>query len=255
MTSTGRRGYVGVDRRWLADERLTDSMLRLMLWLDSHSDEYLAALHIKRTADEIGWGRNRVARTLELLAELGLVSTEHVYHAGSGKATRITLHLDAWSEHDASRRSTTVLHDEAPSVLHGEAPTTSTPIGRNEPLGLVVPSETTRHPDDQPSFDTWWENYPKKQGKAAARKTWAKMTQDERIAAWDALAAWNRKAKADGKKYLPMASTWLNQQRWEDEDVEDEREVSPNVRRIFSSDLQANIARVLGEDTQGELER
>ena len=75
MTSTGRRGYVTADRRWLADERLTDSGLRLMLWLDSHSDEYLTALHVKRTAEEIGWSRDRVTRTLTGLEELGLITT------------------------------------------------------------------------------------------------------------------------------------------------------------------------------------
>ena len=122
-------------------------------------------------------------------------------------------------------------------------------------MELFDPHEDLPVQANIPTFDEWWEGYPKKQGKAAARKTWAKMSAPEKIAAWDALAAWRRKAAAEGKKYLPMASTWLNQQRWEDEDVEDEREVSPNVRRIFSSDLQANIARVLGEDTQGELER
>ena len=68
-----------------------------------------------------------------------------------------------------------------------------------------------------PTFDEWYANYPKKQGKAQARKRWGKLSDAEKIEAWDALAGWNRKAQAEGKTFIPMASTWLNQSRWEDD--------------------------------------
>ena len=43
-----------------------------MMWLESHTDEYLAALDKKRCAQEIGWSRDRVSRTLDSLTDLGL---------------------------------------------------------------------------------------------------------------------------------------------------------------------------------------
>jgi hypothetical protein len=139
MTSTGRRGYVGIDRHWLNNPDLSDSALRLMLWLDSHSHEYLRDLSIKRTALEIGWSRDRVSRTLELLVELGLVSTEQVPHPDGGKTrTMITLHQDLWSDGYATRRGIRMPHGEAQGMPHGEAPTTSTPSVRNELLGVSV---------------------------------------------------------------------------------------------------------------------
>ena len=38
-----------------------------------------------------------------------------------------------------------------------------------------------------PSFDAWYERYPRKQGKADARKRWGKMSAPERASAWQAL--------------------------------------------------------------------
>lgn len=72
-------------------------------------------------------------------------------------------------------------------------------------------------PQHVPSFDEWYARYPRKQGKAPARKRWAKMSAPERASAWLALDAWERYAAIDGTTYVPYASTWLNQCRWEDE--------------------------------------
>ena len=145
-TSTGRRGYVGIDRRWLNNPDLTDSALRLMLWLDSHSDEYLAALNISRSADELGWSRNRVKRAMSQLEDLGLITTAQLPRQYGGTVTRITLHLEVWSggsprttdkQTDGPRQTSAVVHDEARAVVHDEAPTTSTPSSRNELLENV----------------------------------------------------------------------------------------------------------------------
>lgn len=138
-TSTGRRGYVTVARHWLTDERLSSTDIHLMLWLDSHSDEYLAGLHIKRAAAELGWSRNRVIRSIDTLESVGLIGTELVQH-GDGKRTRFTIHQSEWTEQDrvtkrdtppadcAPKRNTPVLRNEAHPVLRNGTPTTSTSI-------------------------------------------------------------------------------------------------------------------------------
>lgn len=70
-----------------------------------------------------------------------------------------------------------------------------------------------------PEFDRWYERYPKKQGKSKARERWAKMSAADRVAAFEALDGWEHYAVRcpTGSKYVPMASTWLNQRRWEDD--------------------------------------
>lgn len=71
-------------------------------------------------------------------------------------------------------------------------------------------------------FDEFWERYPKKQGKGAAEKSWAKIkpTRElhERImAAVQDNIDHNLNWKRDNGQYIPNPSTWLNQRRWEDE--------------------------------------
>lgn len=135
MTSTGRRGYVGIDRRWISDPSLSDSSLRLMLWLDSHTHEYLRDLGVKRVAVEIGWSRNRVKRTLDELVELGLVSVQQVPHTdGINTRTLVTLHHEVWSE-GGPRRTPGGVHGDAEGGVHGGAPTTSNPNGEEPTRG------------------------------------------------------------------------------------------------------------------------
>ena len=69
-------------------------------------------------------------------------------------------------------------------------------------------------------FASFWALYPRKTAKAEAQKAWAKLSLDHSLlelitaglATHIACADW---VKEDGK-YIPHASTWLNQRRWED---------------------------------------
>lgn len=75
---------------------------------------------------------------------------------------------------------------------------------------------TTSSNDD--AFDVFWKAYPKKVGKADARKKFKKIDVDVDVLL-DALnkqkrsEQWNK----DNGQYIPNPSTWLNQRRWEDE--------------------------------------
>ena len=74
-----------------------------------------------------------------------------------------------------------------------------------------------------PSFLLFWERYPRKEGKNVAYvtwqnklKTWGDDTQgDIMIGLTSQLMTWNSWPN-DQRKYIPMPSTWLNQERWRD---------------------------------------
>lgn len=97
-----------------------------------------------------------------------------------------------------------------------------------------TPTPTPREDQDQPPqspplgkndieqrFDAFWAEYPKRVGKGAARKSWAKirpgekMTQKiiESVKACKKTEQW----KKERGQFIPMPATWLNQQRWEDD--------------------------------------
>lgn len=72
-------------------------------------------------------------------------------------------------------------------------------------------------------FELVWKAYPRKVGKGAARKAWAKLQPDTALVQkmLDALN-WQRTQPGwlkDGGQFIPHLATWLNQERWDDEPV------------------------------------
>lgn len=69
-----------------------------------------------------------------------------------------------------------------------------------------------------PLFDAFWAAYPRRVGKGAARRAWAKAL---RLAGAEAILGALRAQVAAGlfkdATYTPFPATWLNQERWDDE--------------------------------------
>lgn len=93
---------------------------------------------------------------------------------------------------------------------------TPTPT-RPDPTKKDTTTAAAVEPD---GFDSWWEGYPRKTGKAAAQRAYAKArksaTADELMAGLvNACAVWT--ADRTEARFIPHPATWLNQGRWEDE--------------------------------------
>ena len=71
------------------------------------------------------------------------------------------------------------------------------------------------------AFEAFWRAYPRKTAKTAARTAWKKLAPVggllDTIMAAVAAQSNSRQWLADGGRFIPHASTWLNQARWEDE--------------------------------------
>ncbi|MFW9595804.1 MAG: helix-turn-helix domain-containing protein [Macromonas sp.] len=77
--------------------------------------------------------------------------------------------------------------------------------------------------DSSASFAAFWKHYPKKVGKDAAEKAWArKVKADDVEAVMDALDKQRSSEQwtQDGGRFIPNPATWLNQGRWKDEGVD-----------------------------------
>ena len=89
----------------------------------------------------------------------------------------------------------------------------------NAPKSSLDRTMPTAANKSAPSFAEWYALYPRKQAKAAAQKTWGKLTQAQRSEALEALpthiANWERHGTE--KAFIPHPATWLNGARWEDE--------------------------------------
>lgn len=77
------------------------------------------------------------------------------------------------------------------------------------------------HPDDTEEFVTFWNAYPRKVAKGAARQAFKRaLKKVDYHEIMTALADFRRVMAEKDKQYIPHAATWLNQERWEDE-IED----------------------------------
>ena len=70
------------------------------------------------------------------------------------------------------------------------------------------------------AFEVFWKLYPNKKAKANARKAWEKLkpSAELRLTLMTALGSHrlSRDWTKDDGQYVPMASTWLNGERWTD---------------------------------------
>lgn len=91
----------------------------------------------------------------------------------------------------------------------------------------AAPAETVEAesvPEYELLFAEFWKAYPNKKAKQAAVKAWKRLKPDRALfdVIMKALEAvkcsdqWNR----DGGQYIPYPASWINGQRWEDQDAE-----------------------------------
>lgn len=71
------------------------------------------------------------------------------------------------------------------------------------------------------SFNKLWNEYPKKAGKKEAYKSWERINPNEELFSQILTALENQKKSSqwtrENGRFIPLASTWLNQERWNDE--------------------------------------
>lgn len=69
------------------------------------------------------------------------------------------------------------------------------------------------------AFDLFWESWPRKQKKSAALRAWMKIPISEYAAITAGLGKWLMSDQWVVRRVIPHAATWLNEKRWQDEDI------------------------------------
>jgi hypothetical protein len=121
------------------------------------------------------------------------------------------------------RGDTESARDERGDNESDNGATLATPTGR-----LSRPMNHPNKPSNEtPEFDLFWEQYPIKVGKAAAKKAWDKAV---KVESPDVIIQGAIRYATDPNRhpsFTAHASTWLNAHRWND---------SPLPQRVFSAD-------------------
>jgi hypothetical protein len=98
-------------------------------------------------------------------------------------------------------------NSEANAVANAEHVEPPDPVQRS-------PSAQRKRTTDDPEFDAFWREYPRKAAKGAAERAWP---QARKLAALGAIMAGLRRCEFSADpQYIPHPATWLNQRRWED---------------------------------------
>lgn len=86
------------------------------------------------------------------------------------------------------------------------------------PAARVTPEDSLEQETKVAAFDVFWEQWPNKQAKSVARRAWLKIPISEYAAITAGLEKW-QKSDQWARKIIPHPATWLNQRRWQDEDI------------------------------------
>ena len=115
---------------------------------------------------------------------------------------------------------------------------TEVSIGKESIDKVSINTSVDSEPKKTDKFDLWWEHYPRKVGKEAARKAFAKVKVDTQILI-DAVEKQKHSEQwtKENGRYIPNPATWLNQGRWEDE-LQTTRELKRTNYNSSPSDLE-----------------
>ena len=111
-------------------------------------------------------------------------------------------------------------YTKSTTVYGGSERTRSLPSEEEEEEETESKSEAKSNPNTSraSAFDAFWSAYPKKTGKEAARKSFARAKADigTMLSALEVQKQSEQWTKNNGQ-FIPNPTTWLNQGRWEDE--------------------------------------
>ena len=124
-----------------------------------------------------------------------------------------------WSEHQRIRDVKPKY--PGPEDADDNPPQSAASCGELRPKSNPIQSESESISESEPredAFDLFWEAYPRKVGKADARKAFKKAKAPlETILSAIERQKQSEQWQKNGGQYIPNPSTWLNQGRWDDE--------------------------------------
>jgi hypothetical protein len=222
----GAEGYFAIVPEWVLDADISDRAVRLYGVLRRYADQQGRAFPSRRTlADRLHVADPKVVdRALADLVQIGAVVVERTGGA-PGQAWTANRYLVRHTRPSGRTTTPLVVDGPHPRWSNGHTPrgrTTTSPSGRTTTRTRATTNQSqTTNPPNPPSggedaFDEFWSAYPKKVGKQAARRAWAKAT---RRADPDKIIAAVREYPFDLSRIRSEKdpATWLNAGSWEDD--------------------------------------
>jgi len=209
----------------------SDSRL-LWIYLRSHKIGY--ALGYRQMEADLGWSEATVRKNLKALQQSGYVGLIPTREGSRNGRLLISLHLPQ------------TLKIEGSKVEGSESK------GLNNTNNINKTIKETIYAQDEPErllslFDEFWELYPRKVSKGAAKRAWHKATRET----MDTLIIRGVKRLANDPnlpetQYIPYPATWLNAQGWSNDPYPERKRTAEELEAIraekYARERQASLA-------------
>ena len=179
----------------------------LLQLADRHNPDLGCFPSLKRLCIDCEMTKPTVIKHLNILRDRNLITINAAYNTKGGQTSnRYILHFENSSKENLPPPVKKIIH---PPVKK---------IDTNLVSINHVNNKYHRYIGSDVSFEDIWKKYPVKKAKGSAKTSWSKaikkIQQKELI---DKLIDYIESVRTKDKKFIPHLSTWLNQERWDDE--------------------------------------
>lgn len=222
-------------RDWLTDTELSEcSPATRGIWMDLLSNMWLSPER-GMLRDKTLTGLARMCRCTEhqmseALQELSVTKTSRVTERDN-KMTVVNRRMWREEENRKSHADRQERYRAKQTASKSGAPVSRKNSAPASAFASASASAKKTTPTDSADFLSFWEAYPRKVGKGAARRAWKNATLPEvgvLVAAIE-LQQNSLQWRRDNGQYIPHPSTWLNQERWLDEPATVQAQIGPTV--------------------------
>jgi hypothetical protein len=194
--------FAQIPRQAIRDRRITQNGFRLLAYLMSHAHGYeLTYGQIER---ETGLGRWAINGAIDNLQELGWLEVSRT------KLQNGQFGPYAW--YITNPTSTTVGYSTVEQPHMGE-PTDNK--NKKEQENKTIKKYPQAKLEEM--FESFWEQYPRKVEKIAAKRAFEKVLDEYGEAVLEGVAAMAQDPNLPPKQFIPYPATWLNAGGWENE--------------------------------------
>ena len=196
-------------------ERLRPAERLVLLALADYADETGSCFPSQDALAERACCSTRtVRRVLDLFEEVGILGRSYRYVEGERSSNRYVLTSDYRTDWPVDDYRTNRAELEAKSdTPGGHLCPTNHQNHQEPPVPPIAPQQIER------AFEAFWSGYPRKAGKATARKAFEKAV--KRAGNPTLVLEGARRLRDDPNlpeaQFIPHPATWLNGDRWEDE--------------------------------------
>ena len=191
-----KREFTQIPNSWVRDQRLSLKSKGLLTQLLSHTPGWKMTISSLAKANNCGY--HTIASAIQELETAGYLKRVQ-------------------KKSDNGQFGEMIWFTVSPGEPFVENPTSENPTPDNHLHKKTKEKKTKEKNTNTSAFDEFWGLYPRKAGKASARKSFDLLSDESRTQAMEGVRRLLEDPNLPPTQYIPHPATWLNREGWEDE--------------------------------------